>query len=268
MNILVVDDDRVARFLLHRMLQSEFHCQIIEAADGLAAWELLQAGLLPDLCVLDIMMPRMDGLELLQKIRSVHRLKRMRVIMCTTVQERAKFIQATSLDIAYYLGKPFTQKRVVEQVRKALKLDPGAAGEEVGTDARQPIKRDMSEYLRQLGELVKETTHQVEAIREVLSGGDRASAAEHLQHLLNRSQKLGITGLGEAIGKALDHVFLDSQQTVASYLGRIESENQEVVATIEKLTKAHADPASASALDVDSGDLAGCSAADASSLTA
>jgi two-component system chemotaxis response regulator CheY len=268
MNLLVVDDDRVARFLLHRMLQSEFHCQIIEAADGQAAWELLQGGLVPDLCVLDIMMPRMDGLELLQKIRGVHRLKSMRVIMCTTVQERGKFIQATSLDIACYLGKPFTQKRVVEQVRKALKLEVGAGLEDDNADSRQPVKRGMNEYLCQLTELVKETTHQIELVREALTCGDRGSAAEHLQNLLHRSQKLGITGLGDAIGKALDHVFLDSQQTVFSHLGRIEFENQGVVATIEKLAKAHIDQAATSAADEVSAELAGCSSTGTSSLTA
>jgi two-component system, chemotaxis family, chemotaxis protein CheY len=138
MNILVVDDDRVARFLLHRMLQSEFHCQIIEAADGLAAWELLQGGLVPDLCLLDIMMPRMDGLELLQRIRTTHRLRCMPVIMCTTVQERSKYIQATSLDIDDYLRKPFTQKRVVDQVRKALRLVDDAGSKEATEVPPQP----------------------------------------------------------------------------------------------------------------------------------
>ena len=64
------------------------------------------------------MMPRMDGLELLQKIRTVHRLKSMRVIICTTVQERSKFIQATSLDIAYYLGKHPDQSMTISRMPK------------------------------------------------------------------------------------------------------------------------------------------------------
>src|SRR5258708_8472178 len=69
MQILVVEDDKTSRLVLHRILESTGDLEIIEATDGVKAWELLDGGLHPALCFLDINMPKLNGLELLERIR-------------------------------------------------------------------------------------------------------------------------------------------------------------------------------------------------------
>ena len=68
MKILIAEDDELSRMLLRDILEKEPGYEVIEAADGQAAWKLLEDGLTPDLCILDVMMPFLDGIGLLKKI--------------------------------------------------------------------------------------------------------------------------------------------------------------------------------------------------------
>jgi CheY-like chemotaxis protein len=106
--------------LLRRVLRAEPEYDVVEAGDGLAAWEMLQEGLMPALITLDIMMPRMDGLDLLARIRANHRLCGVKVIMCTAVNDQPHMTSANSLDIDGYILKPFTPKKILDQVRQVF----------------------------------------------------------------------------------------------------------------------------------------------------
>src|SRR6266498_3235747 len=100
MRILIIDDDELMRQYLRKVLSQEPSFIIDEACDGEEAWMKLQNGVLPDLCLLDIMMPRVNGLELLQKMRSDNRLQRVKVIMCTVVRDPNHVQQAITLDVS------------------------------------------------------------------------------------------------------------------------------------------------------------------------
>ena len=120
MKILIAEDDAVLRLLLRKILASQPHWEVLEAASGLVAWDLLQDGPLPDLCILDIMMPDLGGLELLKKIRRDERLKVLKVILCSALKDRQTVIQAAALGIRQYILKPFTSEFVLQQVEQAL----------------------------------------------------------------------------------------------------------------------------------------------------
>ena len=120
MKILIAEDDAVSRLLLRKILASQPHCEVLEAANGLVAWDLLQHGPLPDLCILDIMMPELGGLELLKKIRRDERLKVLKVILCSALKDRQTVIQAAALGIRQYILKPFMSEFVLQQVEQAL----------------------------------------------------------------------------------------------------------------------------------------------------
>lgn len=126
MKVLVVDDDRLVRLLLRKILQQEPDCEVFEASNGAEAWKKLQEGLRPDLCLLDSMMPQMDGIELLQRMRADRRLKRLKVIMCTAVNDRSRVIQAQSLDVDSYLLKPLIPSKILAEIDRALGR-PGAS---------------------------------------------------------------------------------------------------------------------------------------------
>jgi len=69
MRILVVDDDPVTLHMVIYRLRQWGH-EVISCMDGAAAWKVLKDGMVPDIAILDWMMPGMNGLDLCQKIRS------------------------------------------------------------------------------------------------------------------------------------------------------------------------------------------------------
>jgi hypothetical protein len=64
LRILIVEDDKTSRIVLRHILEALGDQEIYEAEDGLKAWEMLNGGLVPQLCFLDLNMPRMNGIEL------------------------------------------------------------------------------------------------------------------------------------------------------------------------------------------------------------
>jgi CheY-like chemotaxis protein len=236
MKILVVDDDRVVRLLLRKILQQDQTYEVIEASDGIAAWTLLQQGLLPDLCILDVMMPRMDGLALLEKIRSTPQFKRLKIIMCSAVNERFKVAQATSFDIDTYIVKPFTTKKVMDQVRKSFGQTDDSSFNENRQDNDQSLRQGMEDYLQCLRNLVKETQRNLEQLKNSLAVGDRASGASQLAAIVEAGRRLGITGLVDAAGRLESRVFIDAQASLNAGVARVEQENQNILDVITSLS--------------------------------
>lgn len=128
--ILIVDDEAPARARLRHLLADiagEFpHVVIGEAADGLAALELLAGGQdspAADIALVDIRMPRMDGIELAQQLAGLP--QPPAVIFVTAYDEFA--LKAFDLAAADYLLKPARASRLLEALRKARRLLPGDA---------------------------------------------------------------------------------------------------------------------------------------------
>jgi CheY-like chemotaxis protein len=70
MKVLVVDDDVVSRMVLMHLIDSCGSFDIVEAEDGADAWQQLEAGLRPAICFCDLRMPRLSGMELLQRVKA------------------------------------------------------------------------------------------------------------------------------------------------------------------------------------------------------
>ncbi len=104
--ILVVDDNADNLELLCRRLQRLGHRDIATAADGLAAYERLCADRY-DAVLLDVMMPRMGGMELLERMRAENRLEETPVIMISAATEMETVVRCIELGAEDYLQKPF-----------------------------------------------------------------------------------------------------------------------------------------------------------------
>jgi DNA-binding response OmpR family regulator len=117
--------------VLKRVLSAIEGVTVFEAPDGEQAWAMLQGGLAPDLCFLDINMPRTNGLQLLGMIRRETRHAAVRVCICSAVRTREVIVEAANLRPDYYLLKPFTKADVLAQVQKSRELTGIAAPEEV-----------------------------------------------------------------------------------------------------------------------------------------
>lgn len=128
---LVVDDDAMNRMVLQRSLEREGHAVRV-ASNGRAALELLRSEPF-DIVLLDVLMPEMDGLELLELIQSDDELRATPVIMISALEDMASVVRCIELGAEDYLPKPFdpvllraringclTKKRLRDVERKYL----------------------------------------------------------------------------------------------------------------------------------------------------
>lgn len=115
--VLLVDDNDLMRTLLRGILRSE-SCEVIgEAKNGLIALDLVEK-LAPDVVFLDVMMPEMDGLEVLQNVKAKH--PGVRVIMITgnpSVENVQESIQGGATG---FIVKPFNTAKVLDTLHKTL----------------------------------------------------------------------------------------------------------------------------------------------------
>jgi CheY-like chemotaxis protein len=118
-NILVVDDHEEIREALSEILEEEGH-DISQAVDGLDALEAINKSR-PDVVLLDIAMPGMDGLETLQRIKSQPQLANIPVIMVTAQGDRQNMVKAVQLGVRDYVTKPWEPGEVEMCVNWALK---------------------------------------------------------------------------------------------------------------------------------------------------
>ena len=114
--ILIADDEAEIRSLLRLYLENE-HYQVIEAEDGVQALELLKKEQ-PALCVLDIMMPKLDGYRVLQKLREESNIP---VIILSAKDADSEKILGLNLGADDYLAKPFNPLEAVARVKSNLR---------------------------------------------------------------------------------------------------------------------------------------------------
>ena len=118
--VLAVDDSPSIRKLVEFSLKSK-GIQAISVSDGLEAMETLARGPV-DLMILDINMPRMDGFDLLRRMRADQQYLNIPVIMLTTEGEEEDKEKALALGANQYLVKPFKPTELISVVEKVLKV--------------------------------------------------------------------------------------------------------------------------------------------------
>jgi len=110
LNVLIVDDSKLARALLRRFTEQKGYHVIGEAVDGLDGFKQYQA-LQPDLILCDIEMPKFNGVRLLKKIRETD--KKIPFIIVSSVANSQLTQEATSLG-ATVIQKPVTEKVIID----------------------------------------------------------------------------------------------------------------------------------------------------------
>jgi two-component system alkaline phosphatase synthesis response regulator PhoP/two-component system response regulator VicR len=123
--ILVVDDERHIVRLVEINLQRAGY-DVVTAYDGIEALEKVEQEK-PEMLVLDVMMPRMDGFEVLAKLQSDPATSDIPVIMLTAKAQDADIFQGWQSGVSSYLTKPFNPRELITFVERIFQsLDDGA----------------------------------------------------------------------------------------------------------------------------------------------
>jgi CheY-like chemotaxis protein len=117
MRILIVDDDPDLVALARRWLEREGHA-VSHAANGPAALDLLALDPLPELVLLDVMLPRIDGFALLQRLRSAERTRALPVVMVSSFTRDQDVARGMALGANDYLIKPLMELQFLERVAR------------------------------------------------------------------------------------------------------------------------------------------------------
>ena len=116
-NILVCDDAAFMRMMIKDILSKNGYNVAGEAENGLKAVEKYKE-VSPDLVLIDITMPEMDGIQALREIKKVD--AGAKVIMCSAMGQQAMVIESIQAGAKDFIVKPFQAERVIEAVKKVV----------------------------------------------------------------------------------------------------------------------------------------------------
>ncbi|MBW7573361.1 response regulator [Caproiciproducens faecalis] len=115
--IMLVDDAAFMRMMIKNTLQQNGYTEIVEAENGEKALAVYAAEK-PDLILMDITMPVMDGLEALKNLKDID--SSVKVVMCSAMGQEAMVVEALKLGAKDFIVKPFKPDRIMKTVNGIL----------------------------------------------------------------------------------------------------------------------------------------------------
>src|ERR1043165_8597087 len=119
--VLIVDDEPTAREALLAMLEGE-HYDLQLAKDGVQALQMLEQ-LQPDLILMDVMMPGLDGFEVCRRIRSTPQIAEVPIIILTALDDRDSLLKGIEAGADDFLSKPADRRELTARVRTIIRLN-------------------------------------------------------------------------------------------------------------------------------------------------
>ncbi len=201
MKVLVVDDDVVSRMVLMHLIDSCGKFDIVEAEDGADAWQQLEDGLRPAICFCDLRMPRLSGLELLQRVKAHAELNSMPFVLVTSANDKETVQEATRAGAAGYIVKPFQAEQV--RVHLAGFLDQAASGYEHQAEAPADTLRRLGinseRLLVYLTGFQNQLTAAATDLEAALAKGEQQDAQARIDRLHAGCVTLGLYGAAAAL---------------------------------------------------------------------
>lgn len=116
-SILIVDDAAFMRMMIKDILSKNGYAVVAEAENGYKAVEKYKE-VNPDLVIMDITMPEMDGIQAVKQIKAID--GSAKIIMCSAMGQQAMVIESIQAGARDFIVKPFQAERVLEAVRKVV----------------------------------------------------------------------------------------------------------------------------------------------------
>ncbi len=164
--ILTVDDSKTVRIIVKKAFKS-YDCEILEAANGVEGLALA-AKESPDLILLDVTMPVMDGVEMLTKLKADPALKGIPVMMLTAEGGRDNVLKIAKIGVRDYLVKPFKEDVLIEKAGRVIDLKPlsetPAKAKSIFDPADILIVEDKPAIIQQIQEGLKHTPWKIHGV--------------------------------------------------------------------------------------------------------
>lgn len=247
-NILIADDDPISRTLLSRMLTADGTHIVTAACDGEEAWQLLRGQSRFDMAMLDVVMPRLDGIDLLHRIRTAPDLCRLPIILCTAANDNPTVRRAIRLSINHYIVKPYTKATVLKKVSLvATKLGRQTRGQDVPAVSER-LGVTANELTDLTSTLVREVRGWLALAHNATQPAEFLNLAATANSLKGASLNLGLRQLShelDAIESAFTHefttqhraLFPPSPTEVASAVASVRAEIDQVEQSLSKTLK-------------------------------
>ena len=197
MNVLVVDDDVVARMMLMHLVDSCGGHVIVEADDGADAWRQLEAGLRPDIVFCDLRMPHLSGLELLQRVRQSPLLAALPFVLVSAASDSSTMDEAALAGASGYIVKPFRHEDVRAQFER---LFASTDANDATDEAPDAVVRRLGIDTDRLRLYLDGLARQLQAAQGGLAEG--AEGAQQLARLRDGCSMLGLHGAAAALDRA------------------------------------------------------------------
>jgi len=211
--ILIVDDEPVNLQVLHNYLSLQNYT-IVQASSGYEALKIIDDGLIPDVILLDVMMPQMTGYEVTHRLRKKWQAIEMPILLLTAKNQVEDLVQGLEMGANDYMTKPIAKKELLARVKTHLSLKKLAAD-----NLRMSAELEVAKHLQQMVLPKEDELQQIDQLdiagfmepaNEV--GGDYYDVLQHNGHV-----KIGI---GDVTGHGLESgvVMLMVQMAVQTLL--------------------------------------------------
>ncbi|PWU68566.1 sporulation transcription factor Spo0A [Gracilibacillus dipsosauri] len=141
--VLLVDDNRELVQLMEEYLGDQNDMEVVgKAYNGKECLDMIE-DVRPDVVVLDIIMPHVDGLAVLSKIKQSEHTKHIHVIMLTAFGQEDVTKKAVTLGASYFILKPFDLEHLAEQIRQVHGMQPSIHNNEIKTSTNHSKKFDL-----------------------------------------------------------------------------------------------------------------------------
>jgi two-component system KDP operon response regulator KdpE len=174
-HVLIVDDEPSVREALRQVLVGRGY-EVRTAEDGYAALEAVALER-PDVLLLDLRMPGLDGVEVSRRVRSVSRLE---IIVVSAVTDEPQKIRALDAGADDYVTKPFSVEELLARLRSAMRRARQSGADELVITAGPIVVDQIARRVTMAGQEVRLSTAEYEVVRILVLHPDRVMTHRHL----------------------------------------------------------------------------------------
>jgi CheY-like chemotaxis protein len=228
--VLIIDDDMTSRRIIRALFPKDMKVNFTEADDGQIALQMMEKPPYPDVIICDVLMPNMDGLEFLARIRDLPRFSNTPVVMISANAVKDTVAKAGVLRANRFLRKPINRQELIEAVEAAIRT-VGSTDSEM-LQARQRLCLDDKAYFELSSGFSRAIGESITFVRSSISRDRWQAATLRINSLAGSIQMLGDERLFTVLSRVEDQLKRADVSGVTVELETLEQENERFMRTL------------------------------------